>query len=259
VRPGAGGHAEAKLVFYWARRILRALGRHVNGAQLVERARAAYRPGSSWDVAGYDPVAMVQRSISAEEAELAALIRELWADAYLAGVKEGRTHLEQHGVAPHVGFGAAAAGVDWDAWEPGHPRAAALLAGSGFEEMLAASGVVIQGIDHTTMERIARVLEAGLRAGTGVEKLAQEIDAIVENPSRAQMIAATEVCRAMTRAAVTQYSQHGIAEFNLLTSAGACPQCVAIAAANPHPVTDLADTPPIHPNCRCAAAPVVGH
>lgn len=231
----------------------------MDGAKIAAQAAEAWRPASSWDVGGYDPVAVVQAHISAEEAELAALIKELWADAYLAGVKEGRSHLEQHGVTSQLGIGAAAAGVDWDAWEPGHPRAADLLAGAGFEEMLAASGVVIRGIDHTTLQRIAKVLEDGLRAGTGVEQLAKQIDAIVDNPSRAQMIAATEVCRAMTRAAITQYSQHGIAQFNLLTSVGACPQCVAIAAANPHPVTDLADTPPIHPSCRCAAAPVVGH
>jgi hypothetical protein len=43
---------------------------------------------------------------------------------------------------------------------------------------------------------------------------------------------------------------------DLLVEATACPICRAIADANPHPITDLAIDPPVHPNCVISSTKV---
>jgi hypothetical protein len=59
----------------------------------------------------------------------------------------------------------------------------------------------------------------------------------------------------MTAAAIDLFKRGGIAMFDLLVHPSACPKCVAIAEANPHPTSDVSATPPIHPLCRCSVGP----
>lgn len=193
------------------------------------------------------------QNLSLDTDKLSEALRHLYADSWLVGAKDAESNLGDR-ADPSLPLAAAVSGLDWDDWRPGHPEAADLLAGTGFERMLEEAGVVLREIDHTTRERIGKALADGVRAGDSVEQIALAIDSVLGDLSRAMMIATTEVNRAMTAASVEMYRRNGVAQWDLLTSPGACPVCTAIAAANPHPMSDTADAPPVHPRCRCAVA-----
>lgn len=185
-------------------------------------------------------------------------LSQLYIDAWLVGTKDGITQLEQAGVHPvATPVTSYVYGVDWDMWTPGHPVAAAKLEGTGLQDMLDQIGLRIKGIDDTTRDEIAKILQDGVAKGKSVSDIAREIDVVRKNPYRSHLIAVTEVNRAMTQASLDSYQRDGIEMFNLLTEATACAICHGIAADNPHPISDVADAPPIHPQCRCASSPVV--
>ncbi len=208
-----------------------------------------------------DPLKVFAQSFAAvlhtEPEQAQRVVVEMRAAAFVAGAKDGVDHLADQGVEiPDEPLFRLVLGVDWDNWEPGHIPAADLLEGTGLRDLLDQAGVDIRGIADTTKDRIATALEQGVRQGTGTREIAQDIDQILHDPKRAMMIARTEINRAMTVASVESYARSGMTEFDLLAEATACPICTAIADANPHPLADIADHPPIHPNCRCAVAPV---
>lgn len=266
-RPGPGRDAEEALVEYWEQRILATLNRHVDpqriAADWLATNPAEHRPNWAPKVTGpdrdVDPLRLLARSyavrIETEPDAVTDTLTDLYADAYQAGLKEGADqigHLHMTDLARAV-VGA----VDWDRWTPGHIPAADRLHGLGMERMLQDARVTIQGVDQTTRARIATQLEAGVRAGEDGDTIAARIAPLLNNPERARMIAITEVNRAMTRANLDMYTDQHIPMWRLVTAPGACPECEAIKAANPHPVTDIAESPPVHPWCRCAAAPAV--
>ena len=125
-------------------------------------------------------------------------------------------------------------------------------------------GGLISGITDTTRAQIATAIEnfvAGRIApvpwtAADVAGLAQQIEAVLDDPARALLIARTEVNRAMTLAAADLFKRAGIAMFDLLTHVNACRKCLDIAAANPHPLADVTVLPPEHPACRCSIGPV---
>ena len=210
-----------------------------------------------------DPLALYAQATAAKinlyPEEFTQVLHDLQADSYLAGAKEGVDQLANTGHALPEGdpIREAVIGVDWNTWEPGHPLAADRLAGTGLDDMLREDRVTIKGIDDTTRNQIAKILEDGVREGKSGQQIAREIDVVRKNPVRSKLIAVTEINRAMNRAALDTYVRDGLDEFNLLAEATACPICKAIEAANPHPISDIADAPPIHPRCRCAASPVI--
>lgn len=123
--------------------------------------------------------------------------------------------------------------------------------------MLDQAEITVKGITDTNLDRIGQALANGIARGDSVDTIAQAIGDMVggETNQRAEMIARTEVSRAMAQATVDTYTQNGIEEVDLLVM-DPCPECELIAEDNPHP---LADAPkvPIHPNCRCALGPVI--
>jgi uncharacterized protein with gpF-like domain len=72
---------------------------------------------------------------------------------------------------------------------------------------------------------------------------------------RAELIAHTESARAVSVATVDSYRVNGIAQWDWVVSAGACPVCLDREASGPYGLG--ADTPPAHPRCRCSASPHV--
>jgi hypothetical protein len=140
--------------------------------------------------------------------------------------------------------------VGWDAWKPGFAdpsQVTGKLAG-----LLDDAGITVKGITGTTMDRLATAIEQGVAAGDSVDGITTSLGDVVT--ARAEMIAQTESARLLTNAAMNQYRDMGIRYWDLVTSAGACAQCLSIASANPHPVGD-GNEPPVHPYCRCAASP----
>ena len=188
-------------------------------------------------------------SLTLDTSSLQTALEQMAADAWVVGAQDAAEHIAARGPLASV-----AASVDWSRWKPGHPLAADLLAGSGFERMLIDAQISLRNIDDVTRGRIGRVLEEGVRAGSSVQTIAKELTAVLGDPERSHLIAVTEVNRAMTQASRQVYEDSGQSEWDLLTAANPCPICAAIAADNPHPMSDAADMPPVHPRCRCSLA-----
>jgi hypothetical protein len=173
---------------------------------------------------------------------LDGVIRSAWADAYNVGT-----------MAAQVQMGQVPTG--WDSWKPGFANPDMITGGGGWQAALDNAGIRLAGITDTTMDRLTAAIEKGVVAGDSVDGLAKSLNTILDDPNRAELIAHTETARLVTNAAMDQYAAMGVKQWDLVVSAGVCPVCSAIAMENPHTVGDSDSKPPIHPRCRCAAAP----
>lgn len=196
--------------------------------------------------------------------ELAAVLRNLYGDAWLAGAHAAVQAAVDAGASGAViggSLGALDGALAWDAWAPGSSAAAALLAaeaspGSGLAGLLDSAGLTIKGVTGTLLDDLGTALADGVARGDNLDALTQAVLGVLGGSStRAETIAWTEVARAMTQSALDTYATNGIAEWNWLISPGACPDCETQALTNPHTFAD--DAPPGHPRCRCCASPVV--
>jgi cytochrome c551/c552 len=120
---------------------------------------------------------------------------------------------------------------------------------------------LVTGINDTTQKQIADVIMQGIRDRAGVGGTGRLIRDVLENASRyrAEMIASTEMNRAMSTAALQKMGAIGIEYKQIILSDNACPVCEDAADQDPLPVDEDYDTddgpqagPPFHPNCRCA-------
>jgi hypothetical protein len=156
--------------------------------------------------------------------------------------------------------------VDWEDWTPGDYAAAEVIAGTGLRELLDASGTVITSIAETRLEELAAVLEETLASDEttrvldepppvvlSVQSLADRLESVLDNPSRARVVAQAEIGRAQAEAARRLYADSGVAEVEISNAEDdkVCPACEAATAVGPHAL----GTEPmvlIHPGCRCA-------
>ncbi|UFU14625.1 phage portal protein [Curtobacterium sp. C1] len=187
--------------------------------------------------------------------ELDQTVRRILADGYLAGVHASMQQIGAHALTVTGNAGTAAVDVDWDAWEPGDDTAADLVADGGLADLLDTAGVTISGISDTILDQIGNGIADGVRNGYGSDRIADDLADLVGSDWRAELIAHTETARAITAASLGVYDVNGVTEFDVITSAGACPVCLAAEAANPHPLNDAGAQTPIHPRCRCSTAP----
>ncbi|HUH71502.1 MAG TPA: NUDIX domain-containing protein, partial [Mycobacterium sp.] len=102
----------------------------------------------------------------------------------------------------------------------------------------------------------------GVRAGEPVDTVARDLPGILDVKNRAEMIAHTEIARAVSAASMDRYSAAGVTRTEWLTAPDdgrVCVACQANRDAGPVPTGDLfpsgVPSPPAHPRCRCAAAP----
>ena len=119
--------------------------------------------------------------------------------------------------------------------------------------LLDRAGIVLRGINDTTLERIGTAIKDGIVNGSTAKEIGTAINAVIDNPTRADIIAITETNRAYNAEAIDQYQQAGVTEFEWLAYDGACEEC--LDQEGTHSLAD--EYPPLHPNCRCAVVPVV--
>ena len=272
-RPGPGGAREQVIVQYHAPLVQQALTTQVNptvvagsfGAAVGATQAGAVASAVSTAVSTLGSIASsfaATLHIAMGAVEVAILA--LWADSWLAGAKDGRDSLDHIGVRVPGSdtLDQAVERVNWPSWQPGqHPEPSSL---PGFNDVRSQLGKLITGISETTRNDIATLVETFVDGRVGpvpwgpddVAQLAEQIDALLNDPNRAMLISLTEVNRSMSDAAIDLFKRSGITMFDLLTHVGACPICIGIREANPHPIGDIASTPPIHPRCRCSVAPV---
>ena len=192
-------------------------------------------------------------------------LERIYATGYVLG-ETAATYMFAHLIgfkkAPSTKDMARASVVDWATWKPGNQAAAALLKPKGgLESLLATRKIQIaDDVISTKLDRIGTALSKSLAAGENAKQAAERIDAIIDDPEHALVIAQTEMSRAVSVASRDLYESSGVEQVEWLVAEG-CDDCQENADASP---IDIGDTfpsgdsePPAHPNCMCSLAPFI--
>lgn len=177
---------------------------------------------------------------------------ELWTDAYGAGTGAAKDVLAE-------GLAAKADQPAADATAAGGGTAAAGT-DVGLTALLATGGAAWAAMAASLGARVATAIAQQLIAEASVEELASAITEILHDPARAEMIAQTEITRAMTAAELTQYAAFGADMIRFLSADDqkVCPLCGENEDHGPVPVSGAGlpnGLPPVHPRCRCTVIP----
>ena len=124
--------------------------------------------------------------------------------------------------------------------------------GGNFQELLDKRGITLKGISDTSLQRINNAIQRGVANGDTATQIGDALSAIINDPTRADIIAITETNRAYNASFVDQLTQAGYGQFEWLAYEGACNECLDQQGI--HDITD--DYPPEHPSCRCVAVAV---
>lgn len=129
----------------------------------------------------------------------------------------------------------------------------------------------IRGLSNDLTSQIRTEIWRGVGEGASMPKITNrllELDIeplnvngrILSPRTRAEMIARTETARARNTGSLQSYANYGIEYGELITARDdrVCEDCLDIEDNNPHTLTELSNIAPVHPNCRCAVAPVTG-
>ena len=256
-----------------APKVQAALASQVNPSVIAQRFAAtagAAATGVTAAVAGMGATALgaaasiFAATLSIPTAALAVAILSIWADAWILGAKEARDSLDEKDiwVPSEDPLDQRIDKVNWGEWAPGNPPSPKDL--PGFEDIESQLATLVKGITETTRREIAAAVQrfaddrvVGPWRPEELQSLADEIEQIVGNPDRAMLIARTETNRSMNASAIQLLHRAGVTMFDLVPHPTACPLCKAVAAANPHPLSDKSAIPPLHPNGRCSIAPAV--
>ncbi|WP_369043502.1 phage portal protein [Streptomyces sp. Midd1] len=201
---------------------------------------------------------LAQTWLQSQPINLPDAIRQTMDDLYRDGVVIGSASSES------LLFGRP---VDWSNWRPGDVEAARLLLGrnangGGLDALLNDRGITIKSVANTRLNELGRALAAGTARGDSADTIARSISGVLSNPARAEMIATTELARAISAASVSTYRLNGIQFVEWMTAADerVCPLCYANADGGARRLeTEFPSgvyMPPAHPYCRCALAPV---
>ncbi|MFI1165646.1 phage portal protein [Streptomyces sp. NPDC020801] len=184
-----------------------------------------------------------------------AFIRELHAEGYTIGERSATAVIGGH------------ATVDWSTWKPGHADAARLVkpggGTNGLQRLLNEAGITIRSVAAHRMDKLAKALSDALARGDSVDTLAQDLRDVLDDSSWADMVAVTEISRAVSAATLDIYQANGITLVSWVTAADerTCMPCsvnedtspIRLGAYFPGGVV----TPPQHPLCRCCLIPEI--
>jgi hypothetical protein len=192
--------------------------------------------------------------------ELRVILRQLYADGYLVGGATAQEAVAALGREPAGGgLQAFITEIDWAAWVPGNPEAALQLADGGLQALLDAADVVIKGLTDTDLTRLSEILADGAAAGDSVDVLAEALLTMVDDEARAEMIASTELNRAVSASTLDTYQLNGVAGKSWALGPNPCQMCQdnsddgVIALEDDFSSGDA--FPPAHPYCECALLP----
>lgn len=149
--------------------------------------------------------------------------------------------------------------INWDDWKPGNRAAAALVSPpGGLQRLLDKRGLIINGINRTTLNRIGTQLADGLNAGDSRKQMAERLRPVIDDSERAMMIAGTEMSAATVQASLDLYRDSGVEMVEWLV-ADPCDLCSENLAQSPIEIGQqwINGDPPVHPNCMCDIAPYV--
>ena len=118
------------------------------------------------------------------------------------------------------------------------------------QQLIERAGYTIKGINDTTAKRIYTAIRDGVASGSGHADITSTINAIINDPARAEIIASTEANRGYLMASQQVATDNGAIGFDWVTDSDPCQECIDLASANPHDISEQA--PPDHPNCKCS-------
>jgi SPP1 gp7 family putative phage head morphogenesis protein len=110
-------------------------------------------------------------------------------------------------------------------------------------------------IQGTTLSRIRTAIADGMAQGNSARDIGTAINAVINDPARADMIAVTETNTSYNAGAYDTYVEAGIPGWEWIAYEGACETCLSLEGF--HDISD-SDFPSdaSHPNCRCGISPV---
>lgn len=230
----------------------------------VLSAQTARRIADGWLAVGTNPAACLQKTAPglAEEINgaLRAVLTPLWTTGWAVGTVSAQAVL----------YGKR---VDWSRYiravkAEGDPPTTVVDPSlmvydqASLQTWLDHYGITtITGITGTRMDELASLLEQALADGASPDSLASEIEALGVGTASADMIAITEISRAMSQAALANYQQAGVGAVSWMTAQDqrVCMTCDENEANSPIPIGEAfangIDAPPAHPLCRCCIQP----
>lgn len=239
-----GWEKDQEVARYWARELSEGLTGAIDAHALAE-AWLSVRKSVIADARHWlaDRLGAMKRAIG-------TTLRNVWTEGFYIGRQSSNAVV-------------ARAAIDWGAWKPGDPKAAAALIGDdiNLRTLLDRAEVTIKSIADHRLDQLAQVLSDGLANGDSVDTLTKAVADVLDDPQWAQMVAQTETTRAMSWATQQTYLANGIAQNIWITAADqrVCQRCELNAAYGPNPVgqdfPSGQSMPPGHPVCRCALAP----
>lgn len=252
-RQWPGWERDLQTAEVYASRLSRALTGAIGAATLAARW-AEYGGGSDLAVAR----AWLEHQHYDLTGPLTAPIHSMWTEGWLIGDLSAGVLLAEH--AERRKLAAPTTSIDWSAWKPGDPRAAAaILRGSGrypgLLAMIESGDVTISSIAEHRLDELARVLSTAAAEGWGNGKTATALRGILDDPRWARMVAITEISRASSASSLSRYRDNGIAAKGWMSAMDqrVCPECHENEAQGEIPIADYfqdgTDAPPGHPTC----------
>ena len=224
-------------------------------------------------------------SLSSWPERIAAMVKPLMTQLFQQGIVDSRRRLAglqggaagaallrlpQRIVAHHHGFPARPSiskswmlvakqlGVSFDLFDPMVLRAVDKATLQFCEE----TNDTAVGDLKESIEKLRKLLKAGLEEGKAIAQLAREVKRIFADPSRAFRIATTETSRAIHGGALLNAKESSLKlKKEWLASSNACPSCLELNGVEkeldePFYVDGSGTyarimTPPLHPHCFC--------
>ncbi|HEY8976301.1 MAG TPA: phage portal protein [Burkholderiaceae bacterium] len=259
---------------YWAPLIAAALGDSIDprtvAAEFAARVPVSVAPeGESAEQREQRLREVAAEFVEQYRAAIQRAVRSVLIGTYVDGYAIGSASATAVMDAAEAGLPAADVAADAAGWAPGNYEAAMLLIGrdadgSGLRDLLDKAQIEIKSIADTRLNELGRLLAVGAARGDSADTIARDIRDLLTAPQRAQMIATTELARAVSTAAVDGYQRRGYRETEWLTAEDerVCPEvCEPNEEAGPvrigHPFPSGAFQPPGHPWCRCAPGVVI--
>jgi len=232
--------------------ILEALSRGITGiGDAIEEALTAEKAISPED-AFNRAERSVGKHVKVDPTALANTVKNLYGDAALRSTKYAIKQMGGAGVGANLDR--LVAGVKWDNWKPGSDAVALSQYPSVLKDLLDSSYLLAEGVSDTTKKRVAQQIADGIRAGSNYQTVSRNINAVINDPLRAEVIAITETNRAFNRASIIAYTSGGAKKWEWIAYGGACDKCASKAGID----FDVNDPiPPLHPDCRCGVTPVL--
>jgi hypothetical protein len=122
-----------------------------------------------------------------------------------------------------------------------------VAAGKSTAELLEQANITLKGIDETALGRISNAIGDGIKSGASSRDIGTAVNAIIDDPTRSDVISTTEANRAYNSAFQDQLSAAGETQFDWITDGDPCPECEAMEGPQDLDV----EPPPLHPNCQC--------